>query len=380
MSRCRPTLASLLSGRWPHQSGVYYNYGCDQPPAGSFVDESLDPKDSLPMLLKEAGYATYCAGKFWEGDARRMGFTHGPGKEGKNFVRKGQDGLSRFLETIGEQPFFVWWAPRLPHTPHDPPAKYLRQFDPKTFPVPPYVKENRRAEFLTNEHKSYAMETWLDDGVRQLMAKLRDLGKDKDTLVIFVMDNGWSNGLISKGSPFEKGVRTPLVFHWPCRINTQRFDDLVSSLDVPPTILDYVGVPIPQAYAGRSLKGMMEGSAHVGRDALFGAIYPAFATEGDVRPERDVYALYVRSKRWKYIHYLQDVRAERNRDHFRIEHICTEFPTRSAGDEELFDLDSDPYELKNLASDGQHGELLGTFKNQVHSWWESTGGKPLNVR
>ena len=81
MSRCHPTLASFLSGRWPHQTGIYYNFG----------PRPLNPKNSLPSLLKKAGYATYVEGKYWEGDPRKMGFTHGKGKTAGTFVRKGQD-------------------------------------------------------------------------------------------------------------------------------------------------------------------------------------------------------------------------------------------------------------------------------------------------
>ena len=66
MSRCRPTLASFLSGRWPHQPRIYHNFG----------KLKLDPTDSLPNLLKEAGYATYVEGKYWEGAPRRRGVTH----------------------------------------------------------------------------------------------------------------------------------------------------------------------------------------------------------------------------------------------------------------------------------------------------------------
>ncbi|MEC9352375.1 MAG: sulfatase-like hydrolase/transferase, partial [Planctomycetota bacterium] len=63
MSRCHPTLASFLSGRWPHQSGIYYNYGA----------RKLSPENSLPAQLKKAGYASYVEGKYWEGDPREMG-------------------------------------------------------------------------------------------------------------------------------------------------------------------------------------------------------------------------------------------------------------------------------------------------------------------
>ena len=95
MSRCHPTLASFLSGRWPHQSGIYYNYGTAK----------LSPTNSLPSLLRDGGYATYVEGKYWEGDRREMGFTHGPGKTSRTFVRQGQSDLFAFIDEVGGQQF-----------------------------------------------------------------------------------------------------------------------------------------------------------------------------------------------------------------------------------------------------------------------------------
>ena len=370
MSRCHPTLASFLSGRWPHQTGIYYNFG----------DKRLDPKDSLPRLLRDVGYATYVEGKYWEGDPREMGFTHGKGKTARTFVRKGQDDLLSFIDQQGGQrPLFVWWAPLIPHTPHNPPKKYLKKFDREKIEVPDWITPDHVDAFRKKEHLSLAMEVWLDDGVGELVAKLKQKKLYDNTLFVFVIDNGWCNGLPSKGSPFEKGVRTPVFFTWPGKIAAgKQRDCLISTLDIYPTILDYANAPMPKSAAGISLKPFMEGNEAAPREQLFGAIYPAFATKNDQRPERDVYALYARDERWKYILYVQDVTAKRNRNYFRIQSIETEFPTRSRGAQDLFDLNADPYERKNLAGKPEHAERIARMRQAVLDWWKQTGGRPID--
>ena len=371
MSRCHPTLASFLSGRWPHQTGVYHNFGT----------KKLDPANSLPNLLKEVGYATYVEGKYWEGDPRAMGFTHGIGNSADTFVREGQAELFAFIDELGgQQPLFVWWAPKIPHLPHDPPQEYLALFDRSEIPVRPWIGEDRREAFLEKEHLSLAMEAWLDDGVGKLVAKLREKGIYENTLFVFVIDNGWSNGLISKGSPFEKGIRTPVFFSWPAKIKGgQRFDCLTSTLDIYPTILDYAGAKTPASAAGNNLRPIIDGKTTENRERLFGAIYPAFVTENDERPERDIFALYVRDKRWKYMFFLQDVVESRNREYFRIQWIETDYPARGKGAEDLYDLQADPKERTNLASKPEHAQRLAEMREAVLTWWRQTGGKPIDA-
>ncbi len=371
MSRCHPTLASFLSGRWPHQSGIYYNYGPDP----------LDPTDSLPNLLSKAGYATYVEGKYWEGDPREMGFTHGVGKTADTFVRQGQEELFRFIDEVGgRQPFFVWWAPKIPHTPHNPPERYQQLFDREQIPVPEWFSGDRE-EFYEREFKSLAMEAWLDDGLSQLEEKLQGTSLLDSTMFVFVIDNGWCNGLVSKGSPFEKGVRTPVFFSLPGVIPAgRRLGQLISTLDLYPTILDYAGVTVPDRAAGQTLRPLIDGKTTESRETLYGAIYPAFATENDVRAERDIYALYARTEKWKYILFLQDVLQSRNGDYFRIQSILTDYPERRVGAQDLYDLESDPHELNNLASQPQYAPQLERFKAQVLSWWQETGGRPLEVK
>lgn len=371
MSRCHPTLASFLSGRWPHQTGIYYNYG----------SKRLGPENSLPLLLKKAGYATYVGGKYWERHPRKSGFTHGADRAAKTFVRKDQDELFRFLdEFAGKKPFFVWWAPCLPHTPHNPPQKYLDLFKRKEIKIPDWYKGNKKA-FRKKEHKSFAMEAWLDDSLDQLNKKLKDLKVYDNTMFVFVIDNGWCNGLVSKGSPFEKGLRTPIFFTLPGTIpEGKRFDGLVSTLDLYPTILDYAGVPVPKTAAGRNLRPTIEGKEDATRDVLFGAIYPSTATKGDERPERDIYALYARTKKWKYIFYVQGINDKgKNKKRLRIYTILTDFPTRKKGDEDLYDLEADPHELNNLSANPKHKALMAELKKKALAWWAETGGKPLDV-
>ena len=371
MSRCHPTLASFLSGRWPHQTGVYHNFGT----------KKLDPTDSLPRMLRDSGYATYVEGKYWEGNPRAMGFTHGKGETASTFVRSGQADLFAFIDEVGgQQPMFIWWAPKIPHRPHDPPQEYLALFDRKEIPVPAWIDRDRWESFREKEHLSLAMEAWLDDEIGELQAKLREKGIYEDTLFVFVIDNGWCNGLVSKGSPFEKGVRTPVIFSWPSKIKGgQRFDYLTSTLDIYPTILDYAGVKPPPSAEGINLRPIIDSKITEHRKRLFGATYPAFVTVTDERPERDIYALYARDERWKYILFLQDVVASRNQNYFRIQSIETDYPARKKGAEDLYDLQSDPRERTNLAGRAEQGRRLVEMRRAVLTWWTETGGKPIDA-
>ncbi|MEX1028213.1 MAG: hypothetical protein WD049_09450, partial [Candidatus Paceibacterota bacterium] len=92
--------AVQLSGRYPHQSGIYSNYLQNQKIGEDTMH--IDPADSIANHFKDAGYMTYASGKFWEGDTREQGFTHGPVdisfRGFLQFVRNGQDELFGFID------------------------------------------------------------------------------------------------------------------------------------------------------------------------------------------------------------------------------------------------------------------------------------------
>lgn len=382
-SRCRPSLASLLSGRLPHQNGIYANYHMEKNRGNSdrVGEKMLDPRNSLPNLLKRAGYATYGSGKYWEGDAGAMGFTDGLTKTRNfgNFVRKGQEELFSFIdEQAGKAPMFIWWAPLMPHTPHNPPARFREMFNPNEIPIPGYIQPGDREEFIKKEHLSLAMEAWTDEEIGKLRTKLTEKGQDENTLYVFLIDNGWSNGLPAKGSVFEKGVRTPAFFTWPGKIPAkQQRDDLISSLDIFPTILSYAGVEVSESAEGIDLREPIEAGTPVGREKLLGAIYPTAATHNGEFPERDVYALYLRTEKWKYVYYTRDVQGMVAGRPFKLHHILAEAPLRNRGDQNLYNLEDDPYELHDLSGEAGREATLEEFKREVFNWWRKTGGAKI---
>ena len=386
---CRSSLASLLSGKFPHQHGIYANY-LERKGVGNDKIK-LDPTDSLANRLKDAGYATYATAKYWEGDPRAMGFTHGTVnttfKGFQQFVRHGQTELNQFIDQQGpRKPMFIWWAPLLPHKPHNPPAEYLNQFADVEIPVPPFFKGDRE-KYAGALRKFYAMGTWFDDGVAGLVEKLKAAGEYENTVFLFYVDNGYSFGIPAKNSPTEKGLRTPMFVSWPGkpgRVPSQRFDDPSRALDLHATAMDYAGIEPPSDIASRTLRPKIEGKQKAMKEAIFGAVYahaPANYSGDpsiDRSAERDVYALYARTKRWKYVLYTQDLTDKNDRYIWMVHEMSDPF-RRSAGTESLFDLDADPYEQNDLAALPDQKERVLELRSQALDWWHATGGKPLAV-
>ncbi|MSR61807.1 MAG: hypothetical protein EXS08_05115 [Planctomycetes bacterium] len=375
MSRCRPAQASLLSGLWPHQNGVYFNVGADH----------IDPDTALPKLLSRAGYGTVGEGKFWEFEARAMGFSNYTIRNYETFVRWDQQHLFGWLdEHAKERPFFVWWAPELPHVPHDPPEHLLARFPLESIPVPAWFTGDA-AEFRARERVLLAMDAWLDEGVQELEAKLGALGVLDNTLFVFMVDNGWANGCVSKGWGLDKGLRTPLFVTWPKGVRggaTQA--ELVSPVDLYATILDFADAPIPAACVGNSLRPLLGGKPFEARPALFGALYPLKPTEPLADPARDAYALWARTARWKWIESLKDLHAKADagsgdgeREDVKVS-LAPDF-SRRRGEVELYDLVADPHELVNLAAEPEHAPVVADLRRRALEWWRETGGGPLDV-
>jgi len=362
--RCRPSLAVLLTGRWPHQNGITFNRG--QAP--------LAAEGSLPNRLADAGYATFLGGKYWGKDHVAMGFQY-PAERNESFVREGQADLWAFLdEHAGKQPFFVWWAPSIPHTPHVPPNRHRRKYAKVPVEIPAWY-QGKPGRYRSAERLCYSMDAWLDEGVAELVERLSAAGELENTLFLFLVDNGWANGLVSKGSAFEKGVRTPLIVSWPGHVaGGQELEHLVDSVDVFPTLLDYAGLPIPEDLAGVSLRPWIENPELAGRPAIYGAVY--LQQRLNDRPEEDAYGLFVSTPEWKYIVYLQDVDGD-------VQNLTTGVIAppfrRGRGDEDLFHLSDDPYELTNLAADEAQAGRIEAFRAELLEWWRTSGGGPLEL-
>ncbi len=295
------------------------------------------------------------------------------------FVRRDQKSLWEFLDAqASKRPFFIWWAPSIPSEPFNAPPRFVNEFKDTEIEVPKKFTGNRY-DYVRQELAVMAMESWFDAELGRLVDHIDELGQLDNTLFCFVSDNGSSNMRPSRGSTFEKGLHTPIVFNLKGKVKPGvKLDQLTSSLDIFPTLLDFAGVPIPSGIAGHSLKETLEGGIsdpQSERAALFGAGYRAPRPKGRHTPDMDVYSVYVRDKEWKYVFYVRNVTQENT----SILAPVGLFPRRTAGIEELFNLKDDPYEYANLAKAPENAERVKRMHAMAIDWWLETGGKPSKL-
>jgi uncharacterized sulfatase len=216
----------------------------------------MDAAPTLPKLLVQNGYLALQTGKWWQGNYSHGGFTHGMtqgsrhGDKGLEIGRKTMQPIKDFIDeaqTKGK-PFLVWYAPMMPHDPHTPPERLLEKYRGKT----PSLHVARY----------WAMVEWFDETCGELFQFLEDRKLAENTIVVYTADNGWIQdpdkpryAAKSKQSPYDGGLRSPMMVRWKGTI-TPRMEDAVpvSSLDFAPTILKACGVPVPAEMQGVDLR------------------------------------------------------------------------------------------------------------------------------
>lgn len=344
-SLCRPSLATMVTGLYPHQHRLTSN---DQPKGQprEALTHHIDDAPTLPRLLAEKGYVSFQSGKWWEGSFERGGFTHGMtrgerhGDEGLTIGRKGLEPVFSFIDTAVAEghPFFVWYAPFLPHRPHNPPARLLEHY----------------TELAPTLHvaRYRAMCEWFDETCGELLGFLDERQLAENTLVLFVCDNGWiqqtdGGGFAprSKRSPYDGGVRTPIIVRWPESPGGAPTGDsptLVSSIDLAPTILAACGLQPTADMAGANL---LDTEALGQRDAVFGGIYAHDAIDPDDPVSSLLYRWCVVG-RWKLI-----------------------LPHEADAQAQLYDVAADPFEERDLAK--ELPERVDEMIEHIESWWEA---------
>ena len=275
-SLCRPSLMTIITGLYPHQHLVTGN----DPPKGTDRREMLRHVrrlQTLPKILADQGYVSFQSGKWWEGNYAEGGFTagmtHGDsdrggrhGDEGLKIGREGLQPIYDFLAANKGKPFFLWYAPMLPHSPHNPPERLLAKYRDKTDSL--------------HVARYWAMCEWWDQTCGELLSHLDQQGLAENTLVVYVTDNGWIQDPASrnfaprsKRSPYEGGVRTPIMFRWPGKLSPYRDErHVVSSIDLAPSILAACGLEAPKEMTGVNLTDPTD-LRHIRRDGTMGEIY-----------------------------------------------------------------------------------------------------------
>ena len=283
---CRPSLMTLATGLYSHQNKTTGN-----DPAATPVNQNhastqnkdirellishIDQTGSLPKWLAEQGYVSHQSGKWWEGSYQRGGFTEGMtrgfpergGRHGDDGLAIGREGLQSVTDFIDrsvadKKPFFVWYAPFLPHTPHNPPARLYNK----------YLDKGIHARIA----KYYAMCEWFDETCGSLVDHIDNAGVKENTIVIYVTDNGWiqseggSYAPRSKRSPYEGGTRTPIMFRWPGTIPSAERTELCTSIDIVPTILAAANAKGPHEFPGLNLLDPLVSEKPIDRDTIYG--------------------------------------------------------------------------------------------------------------
>jgi uncharacterized sulfatase len=374
-SSCRPSLRSLLTGLHPVQWRARRQALRAKGLGGEGFDRIRDFV-TLPRRLATRGYASFQGGKYWERSYAAGGFTDGmkrpadastKEKWGRIQGRAGGDSLELgrttmqplwdFLDANRDKPFFVWFAPKLPHTPHDPPEKFLALY--------------ADADLSESARKYYANITRFDASVGELVARLEKLGLREKTLLVYLADNGWEQdphvtsranqlgGAKGKLSMYELGFRTPILLSWPGRIaGGRRHGGLVSAVDLFTTLLDFAGLEPPPDRTGISLRPVLSGAGEAARKTVIGSMSslrpPRRVEDAKAKPAEDLVrierAYFLRNESWHYIWYAQHER----------------YGDRAA--EELYRIDEDPREEHNVV--GAHPELAKRFREEIRRWLE----------
>jgi len=364
---CRPSLASMVTGQFPVTHGVTGNDVNDD--SGRSRDEQDKPVrerfhqlPSFIKLLTANGYLAHQSGKWWEGSWQDGGFTHGMKEQGRHgspeslaIGRTGMEPVNEFIDHAVEEekPFFLWYAPFLPHTPHNPPERLLKK----------YQKKGRALDVA----KYYAMCEWLDDTCGELMAKLDEKGLRENTVILYICDNGWAArsttsdwpnaswkayAMRSKASPYENGTRTPILVSWPGTIHPKKMSGFAHSIDLFPTIAATARLEAPEGLPGINL---LDEKAVDDRKCIFGSVNSVRnITVGD--PDATLQYLWCIEGDWKLLLRYHG----KDTTHYRRLHQWDTAPAR------LYNLTKDPVEKNDLAD--AHPEIVARLKAKIEAW------------
>lgn len=363
---CAPTRTALMTGRHEFRSGVTHTI---------MERERMSLKaTTIAQVLRSAGYATGIFGKWHLGDEAayqpdRRGFQevfiHGAGGIGQTYPGSCGDapGNTYFNPAIlhngkfektqgfctdvfftqalrwineqrtGRQPFFAYLTPNAPHAPYNCPEKYAAMYQGKGL--------SKQAVGY------YGMISNIDDNMGQLIEKLKEWNLERNTLLIFMTDNGhplanlYNAGMRgAKGTPYQGGTRVPSFWRWPgvCKPGVE-VSALTAHIDIFPTLAELAGAKIPEGLAldGRSLAPLFKDAAapwpdrnlfiHVGRWAKGEAAASKYAK------------CAVRNQRFRLVNNV-----------------------------ELYDIAADPGETRNVIQD--HPQVVAAMRAAYDQWWE----------
>ena len=364
-SVCSPSRACFLTGLYPHQNG--------QVGLATHKFSMYGNLASIPSYLKKVGYTTGIIGKLHVNPADAFPFdfrkiSSANFGKGQRDMKKYAAAAAEFFGSAGDRPFFLSINYPDAHFPlhrqdHGLPENPLTGKDVK--PLPWVGADSPRLREFTADY--YNCLARLDAGVEMLLDELKKAGKADNTLIIYIGDHGaqFSRG---KCGVYEASLRVPMIVHWTGNMKPGAVPgQLVSTVDILPTILQAVGVDVPDYLPGKPLQNLMRGGVQGGHDFIYGVttgaapgIHEIQFSIRDTRRRLVYTPFHGRENRFAKA-YLKQYNA-----HFaagtRAEEISAASPVVQKAyrmflnppEYELYDLKSDPYEFHNLDEDPAH--------------------------
>lgn len=378
-SSCSPSRASIMTGRYPHNTDAEQLHWPLPRAQVTFVER-----------LKAAGYWTAAAGKWHLGPEMKNRFdvvaeagTAGfqlSSPAAKMVDERDESGCANWLPALKarpkDKPFFLWLAALDPHRDYKPNA-IAAPHNPRDVTVPPYLPDT--PEVRRDLALYYDEITRLDENIGKVLAELDAQGVATNTLVIFMADNGRAFPRC-KTTVYDSGIKTPFILRWPAKVKAgATCDSLISSIDIAPTLLDIAGVPVPTTVQGSSFAKLLADPSAKIRDH-------AFAEHN--WHDYDAHKRAVRTARFKYIRNFdadlpntppadavrsptfQAMRALRDSGKLTPPQMACFTKPKPA--EELYDCDADPHELRNLAIEPAHADTLKTLRAVLVDWQKET--------
>ena len=379
---CAPTRAGLMTGRYNYRTGV----------TDTWLGRAMMHADEVTIaeMFRDAGYHTAIFGKWHLGDSYPMrpgdqGFEEslvhtggglcqpsGPPDNsyfdpsllhnGHRIKTKGYcsdvftDAAIRFITENRDEPFLVYLPFNCPHGPFQIAEEYSKPYEdlgmkPSDFPA---VESGHPLKSIPgNTAKVYGMVQNIDDNLRRLFKKLDDLGLRKNTIVIFLTDNGpngarYKAGMKAhKGSVYEGGIRTVFYIRWPAELTAgTKVDRIAANIDVVPTLLAACSVARPD---GVKLDGLN--------------LLPLLAGEQVDWPDRTLFSQWHRGD--APVPYRAF--AARSQD-YKLLHAGSVAPGTPASEVpfELYDMRNDPLETKDIAA--EKPEVVEKLRRQYDAW------------
>ena len=389
-SSCSPSRASIITGRYPHNTDAEQLHWPLPAEQRTFVE-----------ILKEAGYWTASAGKWHLGDAVRdrfdvvheadvSGFQLPTGKAGTApaMIAREKSGCERWLSTLRSRPkgkpFFLWLAALDPHRDYEK-GIIADPHRPEDVVVPPYLPD---VPDVREDLALYYDEiTRLDDYVGKVMDELASQGVEDNTFILFFSDNGRPFPR-DKTTLYDGGIKTPWLVRWPRRVRAGSLcRQLVSSVDIAPTVLALAGLEAQSSFQGCNFSPLLTDPQKKIRDYVY--------AEDHWHDYEDL-GRAARSLRYKYIRNdypdlpatppadvgrsLTFTAMRKLRDEGKLNESQMACFAKPRPAEELYDTVADPHEMRNLAGDPRYADILAEHRRALDDWSKRTAFKVPKTR